>query len=307
MEWDQVPEHVRAHAASVLGSPIVTATNQPGGFSPGVAARCRLADGRRVFVKCVSAEPNPLTPDLHRREAEVAAALPAGLPVPALVCVVDDGSWVTLVFEEIDGTPPEQPWTLDDLAATFDALDALAAATTPCPVDDLPAFADRHESTFDGYRRLAGGDASTGSLDAWTLRHLDRLAEIEAGWAPAAAGTTLVHSDLRADNLLVTPEGTVVVVDWPHACVGPAWIDKACMLPSVGLDGGPAPWDVDAALDPFRGVDPDAVDRVLVGLCGYFTHRGCQPDPPGLPTVRAFQRAQGDVARRWLARRLDLL
>ena len=29
-----------------------------------------------------------------------------------------------------------------------------------------------------------------------------------------------------------------------------------------------------------------------------------RPDPPGLPTVRAFQRAQGEVAVRWLRTRL---
>jgi hypothetical protein len=78
------------------------------------------------------------------------------------------------------------------------------------------------------------------------------------------------------------------------------------MLPSIGLDGGPQPADVVRALDPFRGVDQRAVDLVLVGLTGYFTHRGCQPDPVGLPTVRPFQRAQGEVSRRWLADRLRL-
>jgi hypothetical protein len=32
--------------------------------------------------------------------------------------------------------------------------------------------------------------------------------------------------------------------------------------------------------------------------------RGRMPDPPGLPTVRAFQRAQGEVALGWLRTRL---
>jgi len=34
------------------------------------------------------------------------------------------------------------------------------------------------------------------------------------------------------------------------------------------------------------------------GLAG----RGRQPDPPGLPTVRAFQRAQSAVTNAWLRR-----
>ena len=42
----------------------------------------------------------------------------------------------------------------------------------------------------------------------------------------------------------------------------------------------------------------------LVGLAAYFVESGRQPDHPRLPTLRAFQRAQGDVVLAWLARRL---
>ena len=95
-----------------------------------------------------------------------------------------------------------------------------------------------------------------------------------------------------------------MLVDWPHACIGAAWIDKVCFLPSVGLAGGPSPTEVEQVLDPLAGTDFDAVNRVLAALTGYFTVEGLSPDPPGLPTVRAFQRAQGLVGRTWLAARL---
>jgi hypothetical protein len=45
----------------------------------------------------------------------------------------------------------------------------------------------------------------------------------------------------------------------------------------------------------------DRVDTYLCVVAGYFTRSALLPPPPGLPTVRAFQRVQGDVARRWLA------
>ncbi len=56
-------------------------------------------------------------------------------------------------------------------------------------------------------------------LDGWSARHLDRLARLEAEAPAAAVGDTLLHLDLRADNLLLTRD-RVVVVDWPHARVG---------------------------------------------------------------------------------------
>jgi aminoglycoside phosphotransferase (APT) family kinase protein len=290
--------------AVALGSDVVSADNQPGGFSPGVAARCGLADGRRVFLKAVSTAQNPDSPAMHRREARITSQLPAGLPVPTLIATIDERDWIVLVFEEIDGHPPAQPWSLRDLGATFDALHQLADALTPCPVPGLDTFADRYTEAFRGYRTLAGGDPSVDVIDTWSRAHLDTLAALEADWSDASAGTSLLHADLRADNLLVRADGSVVVVDWPHACVGAAWIDLACMLPSVGLDGGPAPDTVERQLRPLRSAEPDAVDRVLVALAGYFTYQGVQPDPPGLPTLRAFQRAQGQVTREWLARRL---
>ncbi len=137
IEWSEVAPAVRDKLATELGSPVVEARNQPGGFSPGVAARCRLADGRRCFIKAIATEPNQHGASFHRREAVVTAALPPGLPVPTLLATVDDGGWVVLVFNEIDGEPPRQPWEMADLAATFDALAQLSAATTPCPIAGL--------------------------------------------------------------------------------------------------------------------------------------------------------------------------
>lgn len=68
---------------------MIEAQTQPGGFSPGVAARVRCEDGARWFVKAASAELNAEAPRMHRQEAKVLADLDplilAGhLPVPRL-------------------------------------------------------------------------------------------------------------------------------------------------------------------------------------------------------------------------------
>jgi len=83
--WGELPERVRAATEAWLGSPVASSTTQPTGFSPGVAARLACADGRRCFVKAVSAEPNPTSPAYHRREARTVGALPATAPVPRLL------------------------------------------------------------------------------------------------------------------------------------------------------------------------------------------------------------------------------
>ena len=48
--WADLPLRVQAAVEEILGSPVVQAVSQPGGFSPGCADRIVTADGRRAFV-----------------------------------------------------------------------------------------------------------------------------------------------------------------------------------------------------------------------------------------------------------------
>ena len=112
---------------------------------------------------------------------------------------------------------------------------------------------------------------------------------------------TLLHFDLRADNLLLTPE-RVWFVDWPHAAIGAGWVDAIAFAPSVTMQGGPPPEQI------LRRVAPDAppsATAAIASVAGFFTHQSVQPPPPGLPTLRPFQAAQAEIARTWLATRLQ--
>ena len=110
----------------------------------------------------------------------------------------------------------------------------------------------------------------------------------------------MLHADVRADNLLLTDEG-VMVVDWPHACRGAAFADLVFFAPSVAMQGGPEPAALLARSRAGRAVSREALAAVVCALAGYFTERSLRPAPPGLPTVRRFQAAQAEVTRRWLA------
>ncbi len=300
IEWSAIAPDVRASIEALLGAPVVEARNQAGGFSPGLAARCLLGDGRRAFVKAVSPDQNPVAATIHRLEADIAHRLPADLPVPRFLGFVDDGHWVALLFDEVAGVQPDEPWTDAQLGAVLTALQRFGEQVTPSPVPGLETVEDRYAAVFDGWRRLAGGDGDPSSYGPDVVAAVDRLADVEVGWAEAAAGDTLLHTDLRADNLLLTPDGRVVLVDWPWACTGAAFLDLVLLLPSVGLGGGPDPSAVITRYGLFTDVDPDALLAVVTALAGFFVRQSLDPAPPGLPTVRAFQRAQAEVALGWL-------
>jgi aminoglycoside phosphotransferase (APT) family kinase protein len=152
--------------------------------------------------------------------------------------------------------------------------------------------------------RSTGRTPGDDRLDPWSRAHLAELAALETIWTTHAAGDTLLHADIRADNLLIIGERAageeVVVVDWPHACRGAAFVDLVCFAPSVAMQGGPAPAELLARSRAGRNVSRESLAAVVCALAGYFTERSLRP-PPGLPTVRQFQAAQGEVTRCWLA------
>ncbi|MXZ88788.1 MAG: aminoglycoside phosphotransferase family protein [Dehalococcoidia bacterium] len=307
LHWEQAPQRLREAFEAWAGSPVAEAVTQPSGFSPGVAARLVLENGRRVFVKAVGPDINPDSAGIHRREIAVISGMPEDVSAPRLLWSLDEGEggWVALAFEDIEGEHPRQPWDLRQLDRILDALVRLGDRLTPSPL--LPEAAPRASASFPqtcwtilrdekGHRRRA--------LAPWFRQNLDRLADLEAKIPEAVEGDTLVHFDIRADNILLTDD-RVWFLDWPHACVGAAWVDVVVMAPSVTMQGGPPPEEIVAAHPAWRAADPDDVTAVVAALAGAFTEWGSRLPPPGLPNLRAFQQAQGAVARDWLLRRLS--
>src|SRR6266851_3212279 len=285
--WQDLPARVRDWAEGSLGSAVIAAASQPGGFSPGAACRLRLAGGRRAFVKAVSASANPDSPVMHRREGAIAAALPPRVPAPVLLGQYDDGEWVALLFADVDGQPPTEPWQLPQLIQVLDAIAEMHRICTPSPVATVPGVAEYLAEDLSGWRKLA----ASGQVGLERDGH--------AGPGPRSDLLARLDSDLRADNMLITDDG-VVFVDWPHACTGAPWFDVLAFAPSVAMQGGPDPEWILGRARSAHGADPDAVTAVVAG---YFTRQSLLPSPPGLPTVRAFQAAQGEHARAWLRRR----
>jgi Ser/Thr protein kinase RdoA (MazF antagonist) len=75
-----------------------------------------------VFAKAVGLDRNPASPAMHRKEAAVAARLPDSPATPKLLWSYDDGDWVALVFEDIDGRNPALPWKPDEFQRVHDAM-----------------------------------------------------------------------------------------------------------------------------------------------------------------------------------------
>lgn len=298
LQWDEVPASIRAVIGELAGGDVTSVHHVEGGYSPCLAATLELETGRRVFVKAVSGTQNPDSPSFVRREVDLVSRLPAAVPAPALLGSHDDGDWVVAVFEHVDGRLPVIPWNRDELSLALAELAHLNATVAPA---DLRPAGEALASVFDGWSRLV----ENGSVPGRWAHRAPFLVELERRALEVIEGDHLVHNDIRHDNMLVTPQGRIVFVDWAHACKGVPWLDTVLWLPALELEGGGSPTAVLQRLDATRRPPHDALRAVVAACTGYFVHQGQLPDPPGLPTVRAFQRAQAETAGNWLAVLLD--
>ena len=290
LPFEEVPAAVRAWVERALGSVVVSAATQQGGFSPGIAARLVTASGRRAFVKAVGPSLNPKTPSLFRQEITAVQAIGPLPSAPALYDLYDDGDWVGLLFEDIEGRLPAHPWEQADADRVLDAVAELTEALDPSPWPDAPVAVVRSAEFLSRWDYVLADGLD---VPAWFDGRVEELAELARdALRVMAEGKALAHWDLRADNIILTDD-RVVFIDWAHPALGPRWTDtvilQADMRESVSLPALP---------------DDAAITGFLAAIAGGLWWGAFQPPPPGLPTIRAWQRRHALIHLDWVRERL---
>jgi hypothetical protein len=288
--YEAIPAAVRAWVDRSLGSSVVSATTHLGGFSPGTAARLVTASGRRAFVKAVGPELNPDTPTLFRDEIKVMQGVGPLPQAPTFYAAYDDGAWVGLLLEDIEGRLPPQPWERTDALRVLDALGELTEALDPSPWSEAPVAAVRSEAFLSRWPVIVEDGTP---VPDWVSGREAELADLaRSGREALAAGKSLAHWDIRSDNLLLTDD-RVVFVDWALAARATSWADsvivQAEMRPSVRLPDLP---------------DHPGLTGFVAAIAGGLWWGSHQPAKPGLPTMRTWQREHAQLYLDWLRDRL---
>jgi len=276
--------------AEALGAVVVGHVDLHGGMSPGPAVGLRLADGRRVFVKAVSAEVRAHNHRMILQESGILDLLPESVPAPRRLATVECGPWVAMATTWADGETPGL-WTDAAIAAVARACRAASGHLAP---EGLPLVAERIFD-FDGWERLL----QVGVGDEWERGHAESAAEVVAGWQNWTAGEALVHRDLRLDNTAVEPRvGSAVLLDWAYAAAGAPWIDLAQMAADVvatGHSGGPEV-ATERAYRLLRTL-PGEASRFVVGLAGMWAIRAAVVPDTVMPDISNWRRARAAALR----------
>ena len=295
LEWSHLPPLVRAAVEERCGAAVRSATSQSAGFTPGFASVLECEDGTRHFVKAASTVAQRMFAEAYREEARKLAALPVAAPAPRLLWTLDVDDWFVLSTEYVDARAPRRPWQSSELQLCLDTLLAAAPVLTPPPAElALPPASEEFAEwpAFWDHLRASRPD----------LPHLEEAATLAGRYVEVMVGDTLVHTDVRDDNILLTTDGRALLCDWNWPLVGAAWLDTLFLLIGPRGDG----LDVGAVIDHhplLSAVSAEHIDVVLALVTGYFLRSADEPVPPTSPFIRDAQRWQGEVCWAWLCER----
>jgi hypothetical protein len=287
--WPFLPPEMRAEIEQHCGSPVVAEESCELGFTPGFAAVLTCEDGSRHFVKAASAKAQRGSALSYRAEIAVLRSLHPSLPAPRLLWSID-ADWVALSTTYAGGRTPSLPWVGPELDACLDALETAATLLTPAPFAAPPV-----EKEF----------AEWPDYWAWVLPrdHRDQARELAEGFAAHCAGDTLVHCDVRADNLLLLgdPDNlNAEILDWTFPAEGAAWLDTVTLLALARSQGAAAVDELLATRALTRDVPAEAIDSWLALLAGYNLKSAGDRVPASAPHLRAHQQLAGEALWDWL-------
>lgn len=246
-------------------------------------------DGVSRFVKVGRTGP---TREMVRAEARFYQSFQTDF-TPRLIAFEDDADQPLLVMEDLSHAIWPPPWRAEDIEQTLATLDRIARSTPP---EHLP-FLKEHRAHLSGWDDVEKHPELLLDLGivsgGWLEQALPALRE--ASDRAVLEGSALLHFDVRSDNLAFLSERTVLV-DWSNAVIGNPLFDVVGWLPSLHLEGGPAPENI---------LGEEAVELVAL-VAGYLAWQAGQPTIVEAPQVRLVQRAQLETALPWAARLLNL-
>jgi hypothetical protein len=302
-DWSTLPAYVQERIIAELGGKPADIRMAGSGFSSAFAARIRAESGAELFVKAAGPD-NSWALDVCRREALINTALPQGVPAPRLEFAADFEDWTVLGFEAVEGRAPTLPMSPRDLDLMLDAWAAAAAALTPAPqaLLDLGVSARPVDHHLRQFAFIDSGGIEPFAIPPVLEGRISELAQLEQGIDEALTADSVMHFDLRPDNMIVGAD-QAWICDWNWVEVHSTWFDTACLLIAAHGDGH----DADAlfwAHPTAAGVTADQLDTALASIIGYYLSQADDPPIPGVsPYIRAHQRWSGNAAADWLAQR----
>lgn len=314
LQWDELPHQLTDWAETQLGARIINADSQKGGFSRGAALRVVGENGQRAFLKAVDAAVYGQTARLYLAEARHLQLLPVNVPVAHHLATFTECNWVGLLLADIEGRHPDFAADTEDLVKVFHAFDEVSAIdASHFDIEQLRPSLEGEVRLWSKISELLSNNSITdasyshvksSAVRRQLLRYVTQL-EISAHryaeyvdefLIPNLDGEQIVHTDVRADNILVT-DTQAVIVDWAWMCRGNAAVDSALIVVDAVYAGTSLSVpDMVRQSRLLSAQPPHFVDALIVSMAGFYLYAALQEGEVGTTSNLPLVRAQRAVA-----------
>ncbi|WP_432033509.1 phosphotransferase family protein [Streptomyces antibioticus] len=223
IEWHDLPAATRAAVERHTGR-VGTAETAPHGVMSRLACTVRTPAGRTFVKGTRSDDPQAW---VYRHEARVTRCAPLA---PRVLWEAEAGGWTLYGYEYIEGRHPDLAPGSDDLTLLLRTLTLMSRTAWPEALNKKPLHT------------------------RWT-EFLPK--DIPLG----LQGRALAHTDMSPHNMLSTPGGKLLLLDWALACPAPAWADTALAVPRL-ISAGHTPEQAETLarqVPAYRAADPAAI------------------------------------------------
>ena len=263
--------------------------------------RCSDCPGGAIFVKAVGAELNPESPEFHRREAVVSAALPPAPRVPAAAR--------RLRRRRLGGAGLRGDRRRAAGASVGPAASCEAAVQRARCAARRPHAQPRRRTRRLRPTGCSPSSAAGPSWRPWPSRPRGSTRGAPAtwtAWPSSSRGGPTQWQGRRCSTATCAP--TTCWSPAAASCSSTGRTPVSARRSSTSSPGRPR-WSWRAvrlpkSCSPFprpgRRSTATSSRRWSPRSAGSWCRHSLQPAPPGLPTLRAFQAAQGAVALAWL-------
>lgn len=238
---DLPPLYLQNLVAKAVGKKCLQWSRPNCGLSSALRFSVQLADHNRVFVKAAT---DTETAQWLRIEHLVLSTIQKPF-MPRVIAWIDEvGTEPVLISQDLSeaywpASHKGVSWREGDFDLLFNGIKELSAVKVAI---ELPSL---NNQTIAIWSKIANDPSAFLNLKlcsaTWLTNAITALVEAESN--ADVTGPYLVHGDLRSDNVCFLGS-QVMFVDWSHTALGNSAQNLAMLLPTLYLEGGPAPYQL---------------------------------------------------------------
>ncbi len=317
--WDLVPKQLVLDIEKILQSKIIKTEIAWGGYSPSASYYLETEDGKEYFAKGTHPEQMAHGAAMLSQEIEIYKDIKYLKEIsPEFLGSAKFGGeddWYIGIWQKIDGFQKILPWDrnkellvikkLSEIHNDFTEADKLEKAEEYNFVDMFfksNLLWVKIKNNIDIRNNFLSLFEDKEYAANWLDTNIDEIIKYQVKSKETTCKKSLLHFDLRSDNLGLDVNNNVLIFDWPNACYGAIIFDLIGLFITIDGEGGSK---IPNLLKDYEEISKSQISIqdqkiALANISGYFACNAYRNIPEKLPRLRWIQKIQLQACLDWM-------